>query len=116
MKIALAALILVVMSTGCATVEPTKEEIAWRQKILLEPMQRSYETPEQFEQRKELENSISAQREKDMAICRYEATQATASRPRSYSTYSAILNNVDDTFRQAELIGLCMKSKGYAGS
>ena len=111
--IALSAIILL---NGCASTEPTKEEIAWRNKILLEPMQRSYETPEQFEQRKELENSISAQRKKDMAVCRYEAAQATASRPRSYSTYSAILNNVDDTFRQAELIGLCMKSKGYAGS
>ena len=117
------ALIAIILLNGCATTEPTKEEIAWRNKILLEPMQRSYETPEQFEQRKTLEENInkdaqvkSAQKDKDMSVCRYEATKATASAQRGYTVYSTIFNDVGDTFRQAELIGLCMKSKGYAGS
>lgn len=109
------ALIAIILLNGCATTEPTKEEIAWRNKILLEPMQRSYETPEQFEQRKELENSISAQRKKDTDVCRYEATKATASAQRGYTVYSTIFNDVGDTFKQAELIHLCMKSKGWVG-
>lgn len=51
----------------------------------------------------------------DIAACNYEATKATASGPRGYTVYSTIFNDVGDTFKQAELIGLCMKSKGYAG-
>lgn len=79
------------------------------------------ETPEQFEQRKILEEATaideqakSALREKDMAVCRYEAAKATGSSQRGYTVYSTIFNDVGDTFRQAEIIGLCMKSKGYA--
>jgi len=78
------------------------------------------ETSEQFEQRKIIEETItkdrqakSAQKEKDMAVCRYEATKATGSSQRGYTVYSTIFNDVGDTFRQVELIGLCMKSKGY---
>lgn len=55
-----------------------------------------------------------AQKDKDMDVCRYEATKATASAQRGYTLYSTIFNDVGDTFKQAELIGLCMKSKGYA--
>lgn len=81
----------------------------------------SDETPEQFEQRKVLNEAItkdeqakSAQHEKDMDVCRYEAAKATGSSQRGYTMYSTIFNDVGDTFRQAEIIGLCMKSKGYA--
>lgn len=80
------------------------------------------ETPEQFEQRKIIEEATakdeqikSAQKEKDLSVCKYEAAKATASSQTGYTLYSTIFNDTTNTFKQAELITLCMKSKGWAG-
>ena len=106
-------LLSIILLAGCAS--PYPADIAQQRAARCLPhtgCASRYETPEQFEQRKILEEATaideqakSVQREKDMAFCRYEATKATASGPRGYnSMYN----------RQVEIIGLCMNSKGYA--
>ena len=128
-NIKIPALITIFLLTGCSSLFDSEPQTRTKSDYEIKREARCLhhtgcatpdETPEQFAERKILEDRMtetdqekSAQREKDMAVCQYEAAKATGSSPRGYSSYTMMFNDMTDTFRQAELMKLCMKSKGY---
>jgi hypothetical protein len=119
MKTTIAALILIVMSTGCAgPLERAAREEARNNKADVPYWQKNDVARTSGEAKKELtpeQKQVADQKDKDMAVCRYEATKATASSETGYSMASMLFNDTTNTFKQAELITLCMKSKGWVG-
>lgn len=106
----LIVLIAVASLSGCSTLDdtPSKTPYVPMSKTTYTYIQPMAElTPEQIAKRDKYNQ--------DMNVCKYEAVKATGSSQRGYTVYSTIFNDMGDTFRQAEIIGLCMKSKGYAG-
>ena len=105
-------LIAVVLLTGCASEHLTQEHLTQEQ---LRQRNVERETRILLEDKKAFDAQFTpTQRDKDMNVCKYEAVKATGSSQRGYTVYSTIFNDMGDTFRQAEIIGLCMKAKGYA--
>lgn len=110
-NIKIPALITIFLLTGCAR---WNEEVAANQKRVDE--RRALEAQEKIRLATPLteeQKQAAVQKEKDMAVCQYEAAKATGSSPRGYSSYTMMFSDMTDTFRQAELLKLCMKSKGY---
>ncbi len=112
------ALIVFVLLAGCmGPLEKQAHEDMKDYRAMRDYKQSHPEAPQAYSTAPmtEQERQTTSSKDKDMAVCRYEATKATASSQRGYTVYSTIFNDVGDTFRQAELITLCMKSKGWVG-
>jgi len=52
--------------------------------------------------------------DQDKVRCQYEAQLATANLPTGYGMSGAIASGVEQGIRQAELIKLCMQTKGWS--
>ena len=58
--------------------------------------------------------ATSADFDQDKVRCQYEAQLATANLPTGYGISGAISSGVEQGLRQAELLKLCMQTKGWS--